>query len=1032
MEQTIQQEWKDENLYKQIEEKNKDGPTYNQCDGPPFVSSDNLHMGHILISMMKSLCVNYHNMKGFSVKNKLGYDVHGLPSEMVVNKLLGIHNNNEVINFGVGNYITKCIDTINSYSGAWQPFFTRIARFCDFNNEYKTMNVEFMESVWWAFKQLWNKGLVYNGFKVMPYSTECGTPLSASESSGDDVYQEVEDMTVYVKFKIGNDYIIAWTTTPWTLPSNLALAISKNIKYVRVLDHKSQTNIIVCESSLQRIYGKDNTRYTLVGSIDWSQLENQKYEPLFSYFKDYTGGFKIICADFVTDNDGTGIVHLAPAFGEDDFNACIKESIINVQNVGQFCPIDTNCHFIEPVNDYIGRKAMSVNKDIIDKLLKEGKVLKTQKYKHRYPHCWRTGTPLMYRTIGSWFVNVESIKNQMIVNNKKSNWVPSAIGNERFGNWIENAKDWSVSRSRFFGTPLPIWKSDDGTEIVCIGSIDELVELCNLKERPTDLHLSSIQHLTIPSKNGKGELKLIGDVFDCWFESGCVPFAQYHYPFENSNMFDNVDYLSDFICEGLDQTRGWFYTLTVLSTALFNKPAFKNVICCGLILASDGKKISKRLGNYTNPKDICDIDGADALRLYLIGSVAAHADPLQFDQTQVNDIKKKYYQLYNSVQFLIEAMNRSKVGKINTTININNIMDQWLIDLTHQFIIGFQTNIEQYTFYKIKQLVLDYIENLTNWYIKFNRNRLKNNYCTIEETINAITVLYYCLMQFIKAFAPVAPYLSDYLYKILLNSTNEKYVSIHLCDYPQMDSTLLSKDNRLNNSMRLLQNISNMVRYMRTQTKTHQSRKNPINSITLVGLEDCTQFKQYIEKYLLEEINCLEIKYLDTYGTVTYNIEPNKKNIGVDFKVQSKTILELLSKMTPDSDNFTPVINGEKLDQKYYSIKKNVKYELQQNELSQVIDSVLVICDFTLTNQVMINHTMRLIISCVQEHRKMLHMKGHQHVNIEYYTEDSGIIEAIEKYKQSMETEINGTLVFVLNKENMISGLDNKFLFNLK
>jgi isoleucyl-tRNA synthetase len=1026
--------WKNNNIYLKIEEKTKNGEEYDFMDGPPFPSSDTLHFGHVHIGIMKSSDNNYRRAHGKKVNNKIGYDCHGLPIEMVVSKIIGLKNNNEIKTYGIDKYNQKCEEVINSFSGAWENIYDRIARFVDFKNEYKTMDINFMETVWWAFRQLWDKNLVYMGYRIMPYSTECGTPLSASEASGDDVYKEVLDPAIYVKFQLKNTndtYFIAWTTTPWTLPSNLALAMNPKMEYVTIKDLKTNDYYILAKNCIDNIYEKQKKKteqqkpYQIIEQFYGEYFNNMEYEPMFSYFaKNRT--FKVIMGDFVEEGSGTGIVHIAPAFGEDDFNACIKSNIVTVEDVGNYCPIDDNGHFIHPVDDYLGEKVLSTNDKIIKRLKDQNKLVRKEMYKHNYPHCWRTDTPLIYKAVSSFFIKVTSLRDKMVANNEKIKWVPETIGSGRFKQWIENAKDWGVSRSRFFGTPIPVWISSDGKEMICVGSIDELCKLAGLDNKLTNIHPQFIKDIKLQSREGRGELTWCGSVFDCWFESGCVPIGQKHYPFENSNYFDNKEYMCDFICEGLDQTRGWFYTLMVLSTALFDKPPFKNVICSGLILAEDGKKFSKRLGNFVHPVTVCNNYGTDALRLYLLGSPAAHADAFQFNEEKIKEILVKYYQWYNCTRLLIENIIKYTLDgnnfDVNAYKNSNNIMDKWILSRIGTLITKINNAMDNYTFYKVKPEILGFIEDLTNWYIKFNRNRLRGRDCDMDETGEALSTLYHVILMFTLISSPFIPFFTETLYqklKVLLPV--EQPESVHLCSY------LLAKDfaqfHEAERGMKRLQMISCLVRSLRDKSTNATSVKVPLKTVTIVNEDE--QFLndlKLFERYFDDEINAMQLEYKTSFGIINYKLTPNHKEIGLLFRGQANEIKSKLSLVT--QEEIVKYLNNKEnglqlninnntitINEPLFVVSKNHNITLGPNQMNIVENNTCVIVDFTQDEYVISSHILKLFVSITQKMRKKTSLKPWDKIGIYYSISDPKISNIIyenkDKLKQILLYDVN-------------------------
>eukprot|EP01035_Chromulina_nebulosa_P017859 gene17859-23472_t len=644
-EEVILKYWKDIDAFNTSLKLSEGRPEFTFYDGPPFATGLP-HYGHILAGTIKDTVTRYAHQTGHYVSRRFGWDCHGLPVEYEIDKKLGITGRDMVLEMGVANYNSECRSIVQRYTAEWEETVTRLGRWIDFRNDYKTMDPSFMESVWWVFKTMFDKGLVYRGYKVMPYSTACGTPLSNFEAGLN--YKDVNDPAVVVSFPLINDpevSLLAWTTTPWTLPSNLALCVNSSFDYVKIQDKTRNNKIfIILEKRLSQLFPEINKPdctderkdelYTILERLKGSQLVGLKYTPLFDYFINQPNAFRVVADNYVTEDGGTGIVHQAPAFGEDDYRVCLSNNIIG-KGEDLPCPVDANGRYTDQVPEYVGRAVKDADNDISQALKAKGRLVLKEVYFHSYPFCWRSDTPLIYKAVPSWFVSVEKVKPQLLNNNTQTYWVPSFVQEKRFHNWLADAKDWAISRNRFWGTPIPLWISDDLEEMVAIGSVDELYQLSGVKV--TDLHKEYVDNITIPSKQGKGLLRRVDEVFDCWFESGSMPYAQLHYPFENQDRFNN-GYPADFIAEGLDQTRGWFYTLMVISTCLFNKPAFKNLIVNGLVLAADGKKMSKRLKNYPDPKLILKNCGADALRLYLINSPVVRAEVLKFQEEGVSDI----------------------------------------------------------------------------------------------------------------------------------------------------------------------------------------------------------------------------------------------------------------------------------------------------------------------------------------------------------------------------------------------------------
>ncbi|CAL8085616.1 unnamed protein product [Prunus armeniaca] len=826
-------------------------PEYVFYDGPPFATGLP-HYGHILAGTIKDIITRFFSMTGHHVIRRFGWDCHGLPVENEIDRMLGIKRRDDVLKMGIDKYNEKCRGIVTRYVEEWEKVITRTGRWIDFKNDYKTMDLKFMESVWWVFAQLFQKGLVYKGFKVMPYSTGCKTPLSNFEAGQE--YRDVPDPEIMVAFPIVGDLqkanFVAWTTTPWTLPSNLALCVNANFTYVKVRNKYSGKVYVVAESRLSALPSdkpKENvangsvddskklnsktkgssggkketvdTSYEVLEKVSGASLVGKKYEPLFDYFKEFSDvAFRVVADNYVTDDSGTGVVHCAPAFGEDDYRVCLENKVIN-KGENLIVAVDDDGCFTERITDFSGRYVKDADKAISEAVKANGRLVKSGTFTHSYPFCWRSKTPLIYRAVPSWFIRVEQLKEKLLENNTQTYWVPDFVKEKRFHNWLENARDWAVSRSRFWGTPLPVWISEDGEEIVVMDSIEKLEKLSGVKV--FDLHRHNIDNITIPSSRGPeyGVLRRIDDVFDCWFESGSMPYAYIHYPFENVELFEK-NFPGHFVAEGLDQTRGWFYTLMVLSTALFGKPAFRNLICNGLVLAEDGKKMSKSLKNYPSPMEVIDDYGADALRLYLINSPVVRAEPLRFKKEGVfGVVKDVFLPWYNAYRFLVQNAKRLEVEgfapfrPINhaTVEKSSNVLDQWINSATQSLVYFVQQEMNGYRLYTVVPYLLKFLDNLTNIYVRFNRKRLKGR--TGEEDCRmALSTLFNVLLVSCKVMAPLTPFFTEVLYQNMRKVLNESEESIHFCSFPQAEG---KRDERIEQSVTRMMTIIDLARNIR-------------------------------------------------------------------------------------------------------------------------------------------------------------------------------------------------------------------------
>lgn len=1000
---------------------NKDKPVFKFIDGPPFVSSENLHYGHLLVSFIKSCVLNYKQMTGFKTENKLGYDCHGLPIEMVVNQILGVKTRQDVFDLGVSTYNDKCKQLIQQFSSSWEHIYRRIGRFADFSNQYKTIDTDFMEQVWSSFKQLFEKDLIYKGYKIMPYSVACATALSNFEAGQN--YKTVEDCSAFVAFDLLEGFddksyqLIAWTTTPWTLPSNVALAVNPDLDYLILeIDCNSNCYQIVCKDCIKNLYPEKKQRYKIIDVIKGSVLNNKKYKPLFNYIQH--SDYRVVTDKFVDVTTGTGVVHLAPAFGEIDFEICTKLNLCS--DVDSCCLIDDNGLFKPVVTQFANLNVFDANPLILESLKATGHLIKKMMYKHSYPFCWRTDTPLIYKAMSSYFVKVEALKDRMIELNDTINWSPPHIGTSRFKNWLENTKDWSISRSRFFGTPIPLWVSDDLEEVVCVGSVQELFELTGVKLN--DLHREHVDNLTIESKLGKGKLKRIDDVFDCWFESGTVPLIN-----------NNDNNIANFVCEGVDQTRGWFYTTLIESTAVLDTVPFKNCICAGLILAEDGKKFSKRLNNFVPPQTVLDKYGADALRLYLVGSPAANAESFKFSEEGVQLINRKLYQFYNGCKLYVNYL--TKYEKDGYTFDKQfykksdkpvNVMDQWILSKVGSICDKIRLYMDSYKVYKVPKQIFDFIEELTNWYIKFNRNRLRGRktVCDRDEQHVALSVLYNVIFQFCLICAPFTPFLTEKI-NLMINSDIK---SVHLYDYPN-SSDFITNIN-IQRKMHRLQNVCRTVRALRTQTKVATSSKVPLKQVTI-----STKSQQFIEdlkeleQYMYDEINCLHVEY-SSYIETVYKVEPNSKQLGQRYKTLSRKIKDQIELIEPCSSPIESVVVT--VDDVQYDLKPdeytvttntyavsnlncnssnstltpNSTVSLIVQDSESLNNFIIVTVDYEQTEEIVLRVISRLFTVEVQNMRKMSNLQPWNKIKIYYETDDQLTLKAIKTFKNKIVEDL--------------------------
>ena len=1015
IERSILKFWKENDIFKKSVENRKERENFVFYDGPPFATGLP-HYGHILAGTIKDVVARYKTMQGFHVPRRFGWDCHGLPIENEIEKEKKFKSAQEIEDFGIANFNEECRKIVFRYSKEWQTTVDRMGRFVDFEKTYHTMDTTFMESVWWVFGQLWDKGLVYEGFKVMGYSPALGTPLSNFEMNLN--YKEVDDPSVTMKFRLqgGNTHLLVWTTTPWTLPSNLALALAKDEDYVKIRDKETEEFYILAKARLSAYY-KSEDDYVIEEEMKGEALVGKSYEPLFPYFAGHKNAFRILAGDFVSLSDGTGVVHMAPAFGEDDFALCKSE------NIELVCPIDVNCRFTDEVVDYEGQFVKDADKEIIRRLKNEGKVFWHTTIRHRYPFCWRTDKPLIYRAVTTWFVAVEKIKDQMIENNKEIHWVPGHIKKGRFGKWLENARDWAISRNRYFGTPIPIWRSEDG-EVRVISSVKELEEKSG-QENITDIHRHFIDDFTF-EEDGK-VFKRIPEVFDCWFESGSMPYAQNHFPFENEEL-TMKDFPADFIAEGLDQTRGWFYTLNVLSTALFNKPAFRNVIVNGIVLAEDGHKMSKSLKNYPDPQEVMDKFGSDAVRLYLLHSPLVRGEDFNFSGKGVESVLRKLIiPLWNSFVFLSTyATIYEWIPTAESFDRPEADIDKWILSKAHQLIHKVQDGMDNYTLDKAVDPLSDFIEELTNWYIRRSRSRFWAEENT-KDRREAFQTLYSVLVMYVKLAAPIIPFVTEKIYQELRRDNMPE--SVHLCDFPLYDEEI--RDVLVEKEMSYTQLVVNLGHSLR---KEHRLKvRQPLGCVYIVSdQKDVVESLRLQHHLICDELNVKEIT-LDTDETkfVNYKIKPNFRALGkkVGRHMNScKSAIEMLTK-----EDYDRVIAGEDVfipmgDEKYKLEEEDVELHrvVREGLIASYEKGVTVALDTHITPELELEGLARELINKVNTARKAKDFEVTDRIEIQI-TKTEKLEKALSAHGDFVKHEVlANVLTFADNEDGELVDLNTE------
>ncbi len=875
--------WKRDKTFDKSIDQNTNGD-FVFYDGPPFANGLP-HYGHLLTGFIKDAFARYQTMLGKRVERRFGWDCHGLPAEMGAEKELGVSGHLAIEKFGITQFNDHCRKSVMKFSSDWQDYVLRQGRWVDFISDYKTMDTSFMESVLWVFKRLYDKGLIYQSMRVMPYSWACETPLSHFETKMDNSYRSKTSKAITVAFtlklpisSLGDRVckLLAWTTTPWTLPSNLVLAISKNIQYGAVLIPSGEYYIA------SRSYLEANYQSNEIISVVYNDLIGASYNALFDYFADNRNSFKVLNADFVVEGEGTGVVHIAPGFGEDDFELCAKYDVPIV------CPVDDSGCFTSEVPEFQGVQVFEANDEIIKILKQQGNWIKTEQYIHNYPHCWRTDTPLIYKAISSWYVKVTDIKERMVELNETINWVPHHIRDGQFGKWLKGARDWSISRNRFWGAPIPIWQSDDPKypRVDVYGSISELERDFNVAVK--DLHRPYIDHLVRPNPDdptGKSMMRRVPDVLDCWFESGSMPYAQVHYPFENKDWFEN-NFPADFITEYVSQTRGWFYTLLILSTALFDRAPFKNCVCHGVVLDTKGQKLSKRLNNYVDPKAIFDKYGADALRFFMLSSPVVTGGDLLLDKEgdMIRDTLRLVMKpIWNAYHFFAMYANADHI-QAQYDLTSTNLIDRYIIAKCHQAIEGMRLHFDNYnTILACKRLV-DFFDALNNWYIRRSRDRFWQSGYTSDKQY-AYNTLYVVFSLICRAGAPLLPFLMEKVWFGLGNKT-----SVHLQGFPGIEREY---NKQLIFEMDKVREICNSALAIRN--KRNIRIRQPLQNMVIYGENILAMNNSHNIDLIKSELNTKNVKFSNNISKVAnYELKLNFSVLGKRLPTKIKEIMRLV------------------------------------------------------------------------------------------------------------------------------------------
>lgn len=859
--------WKENDIANKCITNREGCDTFTFYDGPP-TANGKPHIGHVLTRVIKDMLPRYQSMKGKKVLRKAGWDTHGLPVELEVEKLLGLDGKEQIEKYGIEPFIKKCRESVWKYKGMWEEFSDVVGFWADMEHPYITYENDYIESVWWALNEIWKKGLLYKGHKVVPYCPRCGTPLSSHEVAQG--YKDVKERSAMVKFKAkdeDNTYFLAWTTTPWTLPSNLGLVVNPEVDYVKV-SYEGQ-NLIMAEALVESVFANKEGEHPVLERFKGKALEYREYEPLYPYAegKIKKKAFYVMCDGYVTTSDGTGIVHTAPAFGEDDARVCREYDMPFVQFV------DAKGNMTEDT-DWPGTFVKDADPLILDDLKSAGKLFKAPKFEHSYPHCWRCDTPLIYYARESWFIKMTAVKEQLIANNNTINWIPDAIGKGRFGEWLEHVQDWGISRNRYWGTPLNVWECSCGHQH-SIGSIAELKSMSDNCPEDIELHRPYIDAVTIKCPECGGEMKRVPEVIDCWFDSGSMPFAQWHYPFENKEIFDER-YPADFISEAVDQTRGWFYSLLAISTLLFDNASYKNVIVLGHVQDKDGKKMSKSKGNAVDPMDALRKHGADAIRWYFYENSAPWL-PNRFHDDAVQEGQRKFMgTLWNTYAFYVLYANIDNFDATKYELEYDklSVMDKWLLSRLNTLIKAVDNNLANYKVTETAKVLQDFVDELSNWYVRRSRERFWGKDMN-QDKINAYMTLYIALTTVVKLAAPMVPFITESIYRNLVCSVDDKApISVHLCDFPVANEAFI--DTELEAEMELVLEIVVLGRAARNASNI--KNRQPIGNMYVKADR---QLDDFFKEIVASELNLKAVSFKDDMEEyLSYSFKPQFKVLG--------------------------------------------------------------------------------------------------------------------------------------------------------
>ncbi len=1026
-EKAVEKFWEDNNIFKKSMEHRKEGETYTFYDGPP-TANGKPHIGHVETRTIKDMIPRYRTMKGYMVPRKAGWDTHGLPVELEVEKLLGLDGKEQIEEYGLAPFIDKCKESVWKYKGMWEDFSRTVGFWADMDNPYVTYDDNFIESEWWALKTIWDKGLLYKGFKIVPYCPRCGTPLSSHEVAQG--YKAVKERSAIVRFKVkGEDaYFLAWTTTPWTLPSNVALCVNPEETYLKVKAADGYTYYIakaLADKVLGRLAEEGKDAYEVLETYVGRDLEYKEYEPLYKCAGDAAEKQKkkahfVTCDGYVTMTDGTGIVHIAPAFGEDDSRIGRNYELPFVQFVDGKGDLTAE-------TPYAGKFVKDADPLVLKDLDAEGKLFDAPKFEHDYPFCWRCDTPLIYYARESWFIKMTAVKDDLVRNNKTINWIPASIGEGRFGNWLENIQDWGVSRNRYWGTPLNIWECECGYQH-SIGSREELYKMSgNEKAKTVEFHRPYIDEITITCPECGKQMKRVPEVIDCWFDSGAMPFAQHHYPFENKDLFEQ-QFPANFISEAVDQTRGWFYSLLAESTLLFNKAPYKNVIVMGHVQDENGQKMSKSKGNAVDPFNALETYGADAIRWYFYTSSAPWL-PKRFSGKAVQEGQRKFMgTLWNTYAFFVLYANIDNFDASKYTLEYDKlpVMDKWLLSKLNSTVAEVDSNLDQYRIPEAAKALQDFVDEMSNWYVRRSRERFWAKGME-QDKINAYMTLYTALVTICKAAAPMIPFMTEDIYQNLVRSNDANAPeSIHLCDFPVVNKDHIDK--KLEEDMEDVLDAVVMGRACRNEAAI--KNRQPISRMYIKSDFTLSEFYQEI---IEDELNVKEVVFTDDVRDFTsYTFKPQLRTVGPKYGKQLGGIQKHLAAL--DGNAAMDELNADgalKFDVDGVAVeltKDDLLIDMAQKEgyVSQEDNRMTVVLDTNLTPELVEEGFVYEIISKIQTMRKESGFEVTDHIRVSINGNDK-LSEIAQKNKEAISgkvlaDELTSGMEYGVSKEWNING----------